>query len=347
MIKPQVIVLAGGVGSRFWPISQIEKPKQFLDFFNTGKTLLQTTFERFEQSFGAENIWVITHERYATEVKDQLKNLNLEQLLLEPIQKNTAASIAYATYQIAKKNPDTVLIISPADHFILKPKELERHLQTGCQFMNHKTGILTLGIDPTRADTNYGYIQADTTSYEIENISKVLSFVEKPPLEKAKTMLLQGDYYWNSGIFISNLRSLINIFSKHAPIYHKNLKQEHQSIQEIFTQFPDLSFDYAVMEKAEEIYILRATIGWSDLGTWNSIYHHSEKDKNENAIQGKNIFVYDAHRNFIKVPEKKYLILQGLEDYTVVDTEKALLICKREQEQEIFHLFKIIQQQNS
>jgi len=302
------VILAGGAGTRFWPISRQALPKQFLDFLGTGRTFIQSTFDRLIQLIAIDKIWIITHKDYFALVREQLPELPLSNILLEPERKNTAASFAYASYKIAQTDPGATVAFLPSDHFILKENKFLQILKKGYQFIQDKEGILTLGVAPTYPETGYGYIQTDIRIRGEEDILPILAFKEKPTIQKATEMLAQGNYYWNSGIYIYPLKAGLHLFETYAPIFHQlfsrllnswDTTQEQRQLEEIFKSLPIISFDYAIMEYVRESFMIPANIGWSDLGTWNSIYKHLERDEHENVILGKNIFLYEAQRNFV------------------------------------------------
>jgi mannose-1-phosphate guanylyltransferase len=338
--------MAGGIGSRFWPLSRIDKPKQFLDFLDTGKTLLQQTYNRFIKICPKENILVVTNGNYSELVFEQLPGIKPKQVLLEPLRKNTAPCIAYANYKIQKVNPEATVVVAPSDHLILKESEFVRVIRKGLEFVKNTDSLLTLGITPDRPETGYGYIQATNgeTSFNIPNLKKVKTFTEKPDYEMARVFYESGEFFWNSGIFIWSLKSIMQAFEKHLPevnilfaegkeIY--NTEGEKDFILNTYSNCKNISIDYGIMEKAENVYVLCSDFGWSDLGTWGSIFEHSPKQKGENVVSGKNVFIYDMKNSFVKVPNDKLVVLQGLESYIVVESQNMLLICKREDEQKI------------
>ena len=341
------VIMAGGAGTRFWPISRSSYPKQFIDILGTGKTLLQQTFDRFLKICPVENIYIVTSSEYKDLTLKQLPQIQEKQVLLEPARRNTAPCIAYANFRIQTINPDANIIVAPSDHLILQEDNFIETIKTGLSFVNKNDALLTLGIHPNRPDTGYGYIQVDNdyNNKEIKPFEKVKTFTEKPNLEMAKFFVESGEFYWNSGIFIWSLKSIQKSFESHLnDIYALfaekaeafGTKEEPGAITEIYPACKNISIDYGIMEKASNVFVLGCDFGWSDLGTWTSLFEHSDKDKDNNAISGKNIMVYDTKNTIIKSTNKdKLIVVQGLSDFIVVDTEDALLICKKEEEQQI------------
>jgi mannose-1-phosphate guanylyltransferase len=338
-----VAIMAGGVGTRFWPKSRTSFPKQFLDILGTGKTLIQSTFERYSKIVPTENIFVITAEDYVNITQKQLPDLPAENIVAEPFRKNTAPCIAYAAFKIHEKNPNAIMIAAPADNLILEQEKFLEVLKRALYFVTDEDALVTLGIMPTHPNTGYGYIQHNGTQ-AAPGIFKVKTFTEKPNLELAKAFIKSGDFLWNSGIFIWKCNTIIDSFEKLLPEIHElfnaekeklNTSQEKKIIEDIYAKCPSISIDFGVMEKASNVYISPANFYWSDLGTWNSAYANMEKDYFENAVAGSNVIVYDTQKCIVQVPDKKLVLLQGLDDYIVVDTDDVLMICKKEKEQEI------------
>lgn len=338
-----VAIMAGGIGSRFWPMSRTDFPKQFLDILNTGRTLIQSTYDRFAQFIPAENIYVVTSNQYKELVAKQLPDLKTSNILCEPSRKNTAACIAYVSYKLHEINPNANLICSPADHIVLDTDGFKKICMDGLHFTAHIKALVTLGIKPTYANTGYGYIQYEQQSVS-DNIYKVKTFTEKPDKELAKTFIASGDFLWNAGIFMWQVKNIIKAFEKFLPEMHEmfdaekanfNTKKEHAAIERIYPQCVNISIDYGVMEKADNVYVIPSSFGWSDLGTWASAYDNLEKDYLENAVAGNNVMVIDATKNMVHADNKKLVLLQGLDDFIVVDTHDVLLICKKDKEQEI------------
>ncbi len=336
-------IMAGGIGSRFWPASRTAKSKQFLDILGTGRTLIQATYDRFLKICPKENIFILTHTDYINLVKQQLPDITDEQILTEPARKNTAPCIAYAAFKINKLNPDANIIVAPSDHIILKEDEFVRIAELAIDFVSKNDALCTLGIRPTRPDTGYGYIQyfEEETS---EGIHKVKTFTEKPEKEVAKQFLASGDFLWNGGIFIWNVKSILSSLEKNLiQVYDAFVEaepdiltsNEKNAVEKAFITCPSISIDYGVMEKAKNVYTLPSSFGWSDLGTWASLYAEKEKDYFNNAVNGKNVVVYDSTNNIINVSDKKLVVIQGLENFIVVDTDDVLLICNKDEEQRI------------
>jgi mannose-1-phosphate guanylyltransferase len=338
-----VAIMAGGIGSRFWPMSRTGFPKQFLDILNQGRTLIQATYDRFAQYILKENIYVVTTQQYEPIVAKQLPELDPANILCEPSRKNTAPCVAYISYKLQQLNPKSNLICAPADHLILDDIAFRKVSLEALDFTEKHNALLTLGVTPTYPNTGYGYIQYEGQSVT-DNTYKVKSFTEKPDMELAKTFLASGDFLWNAGIFVWQSKNIITAFEKYLPEIHdvfeadKNLfntPEEKAAIENIYPQCVNISIDFGIIEKADNVYVIPASFGWSDLGTWGSAYDNLEKDHLENAIAGDNVLVFDAAWNVVHADNKKLVLLQGLEGYIVVDTKDVLLICKREKEQEI------------
>lgn len=343
MSNNYVAIMAGGIGSRFWPASRTALPKQFLDILGTGKTLLQSTFDRFSKICPPENIFILTNKEYADIVKQQLPQLSDNQILGEPQRKNTAPCIAYAAQKIALKDSNANIIVAPSDHIVLNEDEFVRISNVALNFVSVNDALVTLGIVPTRPDTGYGYIQYLEKASE-EEIYKVKTFAEKPNLETAKKFIASGDFLWNAGIFIWNVQSIlksldINLKDIYEAFHEvKNTfytENEAKGIEKAFSICPSISIDYGIMEKADNVFVIPSSFGWSDLGTWKSLYEEKEKDENQNAITGENIFLFEAENNMIHNAQNKLIVLQGLKNYIVVDTPDALLICNKDEEQRI------------
>jgi len=333
--------MAGGIGSRFWPMSRTKFPKQFIDILGTGQTLIQQTFDRLEKIIPKENILVVTNELYKELVMEQL-GIDADQVLCEPSRRNTAPCIAYANYKIAQKNPNANIIVAPADHLILKEQKFLEVMEKALSFTSTHDALLTLGISPSRPDTGYGYIQFDDSNED--EIKKVKTFTEKPDLELAKQFLESGDFSWNSGMFIWSLASIQNAFEKLLPEMDSlfkeekdafNTENEEEAINKIYSVCKSISIDYGIMEKSENVNVISADIGWSDLGTWGSIYTHLDQDESGNAVVGKHVMLYDSEDCIVSVPKDKLVVLQGLKDYIVVESNDTLLVCKKEDEQKI------------
>ncbi len=337
--------MAGGIGSRFWPMSRNVFPKQFLDILGSGKTLLQQTYDRFLKACPKENIFVVTNEAYVDLVLKQLPDLNPSQVLGEPHRKNTAPCITFATYKISKLNPDAKIVVAPSDHIITKEDEFISAILKGLDFVLKNDSLLTLGIQPNRPDTGYGYIQFIADKIEEENkISKVKTFTEKPNLDMAKFFLQSGEFLWNAGIFLWNAKSIHAAIKSHLPEIdglfreaskHFNTGKEYDYVKNAYEQCTNISIDFGVMEKAKNVYVMSADFGWSDLGTYGSLYEHIRHDANENAVVGKNVMLYETKNCIINMPKDKLVVVQGLDDYIVVESEGVLLICRKQDEQQI------------
>jgi len=340
------IIMAGGVGTRFWPMSTTQHPKQFIDILGTGRTLLQQTYDRLLGVCDTTKIYVVTSNAYQNLVAEQLPNLPLENILTEPARKNTAPCVAYASYKIHKLDPKAITIVAPSDHLIKKESTFVKAIKSCFTKAEKEDCLITLGIKPTRPDTGYGYIQIKESDVaEKDNrIYKVKTFTEKPDHDMAKFFMDSGDFLWNSGIFIWSTQSIINAMEKSDPelanVFKEgwdsyNTKKEKEFINKAYAVCKNISIDYSVMEKAKNVYVRSSIFGWSDLGTWGSLYTHIPKDKNRNALVGKNIITYDSKNCIIQVPNEKLVVLQGLEDYIVVESEGVLMICKKQDEQQI------------
>ncbi len=337
-----VVIMAGGIGSRFWPYSRASHPKQFHDILGTGRTMLQQTADRFEGICPHENIFVVTNEDYYQLVKEQLPFLSDEQILLEPVMRNTAPCIAYASYKIYSKDPDANLVISPADHVILNPEQFKKDIQQVLSVTEKHNVLATLGISPTRPDTGYGYIQANNEE-TLSSLFKVKTFTEKPNLELAQAFLDSGDFVWNAGIFVWKAKTIIGYFEKLlpeiagpfqelTPHYYTETEKEH--MQRAYYQCRNISIDYGIMEHADQVYVLPGDFGWSDLGTWKSLYEQSEKDQNQNAFLG-DVMAYDTKNCIVKTPKERLVVIQGLDNFIVAEHDNVLLICHKDQEQQV------------
>jgi mannose-1-phosphate guanylyltransferase len=342
-----VIIMAGGVGSRFWPLSRREKPKQFLDILGKGETLLQQTYRRFTSICRKENIFIVTSAEHKNLVTEQL-DINPDNVLGEPFRRNTAPCLAYGTFRILRENPDAVIAVTPADHFIIKEDRFCEVISNGLEFTKGHDALLTLGIKPDRPETGYGYIQADRKKpvAGIDGLMKVKTFTEKPDLELAKVFIQSGDFYWNSGIFIWNIKSIMKAFEKHLPEMFSAFEEgkefygtdgEGKFIGKTYAECRSISIDYGIMEKADNVYVMCTDIGWSDLGTWSSLQENSPVDKKGNSRVNGEIYSYDCKGNIYNVSSGKIAVIQGLEDYIVVDSPDVLLIVKKEEEQNIKH----------
>lgn len=337
-----VLIMAGGVGSRFWPKSRNHFPKQFIDILGIGKSLLQLTYERFLKICPPENIYVLTNEQYSELVKEQISSLSDHQVLLEPSRNNTAPCIAYASYKILKSNQNANIVVAPSDHLILKEQEFINKIHQALDFTGGNDALLTLGINPTRPDTGYGYINFKRE--DKRDIYPVLRFMEKPVLEKAKEFIKSGEFLWNAGIFIWSAKSIVAAFQKYAPELHElftlgnpyyNTKEEGRFIAKNYPTSPNISIDYAILEKADNVFTIPADIGWSDLGTWASLHTVANKDLNQNVINSKLVNLEATNNCIIHLPKGKAAVVKGLNDFIVVDDGDVLLIYPKSDEQEI------------
>jgi mannose-1-phosphate guanylyltransferase len=338
-----VAIMAGGIGSRFWPKSRVAYPKQFLDILNTGKTLIQWTYERFAAFIPEENIYVVTSQEYTDIVQEQLPTINPGNILSEPSRKNTAPCVAWISYKLLQKDPEASLIIAPSDHLITDNEAFRNICRKALEFVSDIKAFVTLGITPTQPNTGYGYIQHEPLSVA-DNIYKVKTFTEKPNLELARTFIASGDFLWNAGIFVWKVKNIVKAFEQFEPEMfevfegekqHFNTNEELPAIERIYPLCTNISIDYAIMEKSDNVYVIPSSFGWSDLGTWNSAYENLEKDYLGNAVAGKNVIVIDATNSMVSVPENKLVVLQGLDDFILVDTDDVLMVCKRDKEQDI------------
>ena len=331
--------MAGGIGSRFWPMSTQKYPKQFQDILGTGRTMIQQTYDRIRKIVPVENIYVITNKEYLSLTAEQLPEIKVENIVGEPMMKNTAACNIYMAKKIAARNSDANIIVLPADHLILKENIFLKKTELAFNLAEKNDYLITLGIKPTRPDTGYGYIQF--VEKKNSEYFKVKTFTEKPDLEIAQTFLESGDFLWNAGIFIWSTKSILAAFESYLPEMAQNFESceynsenEKNCIDQIYPKVNKISIDNGILEKAQNVHVIPADLGWSDLGTWNSIYENAEKDKDDNAAKSKYIVTYNSKGNLIKLKnQNKAVVIDGLENYIIVDTDKALLICPRENDQ--------------
>lgn len=331
--------MAGGIGSRFWPMSTQKYPKQFQDILGTGRTMIQQTYDRISKIVPAENIYVITNSEYVSLTEQQLPELNFENIVGEPMMKNTAACNIYMANKIAAKNPEANMIVLPADHLILKENTFLEKVELAFSLASQNDFLITLGITPTRPDTGFGYIQFLETKNS--DYFKVKTFTEKPDLEIAENFLASGDFLWNAGIFIWNVKSILAAFGEYLEDMSQqfiscdyNTEGEATCIETIYPKVAKISIDNGILEKAQNVYVIPADLGWSDLGTWTSVFENAKKDDDKNAIQSRHVMTYNSKGNIIQIKNKnKAAIIDGLKDFIIVDTEKALLICPRENDQ--------------
>ena len=341
-----LVIMAGGVGSRFWPMSTTEHPKQFIDVLGVGKSLLQLTVERFKGLVEPDNVWVVTNQKYSDIVKQQLPEMPESNILCEPCRRNTAPCIAYVSWRIKSKNPKANIVVTPSDHIVTNTVEFQRVIKQCMKFTSETDAIVTLGMKPDRPETGYGYIQADLSTASLRNkeIYRVDSFREKPNVETALGYIQKNNYFWNAGIFIWNVNTIVNafriyqpamakIFESMLPIY--GTEKEQEVINERFPECESISVDYAIMEKAEEIFVCPADFGWSDLGTWGSLLIQSKKDMYGNACIGTDINIFESHNCIVHTTQEKKVVIQGLDGYIVAENNDTLLICKLTEEQRI------------
>lgn len=338
-----VAVMAGGIGSRFWPMSRSNYPKQFLDVLGVGRTLIQQTVDRYKKIVPLEHIYIVTSAEYAGLVQAQLPEIPRAQVLTEPYRKNTAACIAYIAYKLKAIDPKASMIAAPADHLVMDGEAFASVADQAFRFVEERDALVTIGIKPNHPNTGYGYIQFDP-EVKVGEVYDVKTFTEKPNLEMAQTFLASGDFLWNAGIFTWTVDSILAALEKQAPEINELFQAERsafhtadeaEAVERIYTQCVNTSIDIAVMEKADNVYVIPANFGWSDLGTWNSAWDNIEKDYFGNAVVGRKVMVVDANNCMVHATADKLLVLQGLEDHIIVDTPDVLLICKRDQEQAI------------
>ncbi len=338
--------MAGGVGSRFWPMSTEERPKQFIDVLGVGRTLLQLTYDRFKDVVPAENVWVVTNARYADICAEQLPDMPRGNILQEPCRRNTAPCIAYVSCRIKEQDDNANIVVAPSDHIVMNVTEFQRVIRQCLDFVNDTDAILTLGMKPTRPETGYGYIQADLSASSVRNkeIFRVFSFREKPDLQTAEQYIQDQSYFWNSGIFIWNVSTIVNAFRIYQPTMirlfdtirpYMGTEREQEMLNQRYPECENISIDYAIMEKADEIYVCPADFGWSDLGTWGSLLMQTPRDLQGNSLIGANIRVFDTKDCIIHATEEKKVVVQGLEGYIVAEKDNTLLICRLSEEQKI------------
>lgn len=342
MSKNYVAIMAGGIGSRFWPGSRVSRPKQFLDILGVGKSLIRLTFERFLKVCPKENIFIVTNKMYKDLVKEHLPELTDNQILCEPSRNNTAPCVAYTCFKLEDLEPDANIVIAPSDHIILDEVNFTKTVNQGLDFVSQNEALLTLGIQPSHPNTGYGYI--NFAKANDNGVHKVVKFTEKPNLETAEAFIEDGNYLWNAGIFIWNVKTILKSFHQNAPEIYDILKEgksayntasEQDFVDEAYPTTPSISVDYAIMEKAENVYTIPSAFGWSDLGTWGSLYIESEKDEQNNVINGNQVNLDEVSNSLIRMPKDKLLVAKGLDDYIIIDEEDVLLIYPKSKEQEI------------
>lgn len=353
-----LVVMAGGIGSRFWPFSRTHHPKQFHDVLGMGRSMLQLTVDRFRGICPPENVFVVTNRDYTELVQQHLPELPVDQILGEPIGRNTAPCIAYASYRIAQRDPEAVIVVTPADHAVMHEENFREAIRTALGAARTHDVLITLGIQPSRPDTGYGYIQyidEDVKPQDVQaapgaapstfpsGLFKVKTFTEKPNLELARMFVASGDFLWNSGLFVWRADAIINAFHHYlsdiAEVFDEGYtelgtEREEDFITRAYTRCRNISIDYGVMEKADNVYVLPADFGWSDLGTWDSLHRMGQHDADENVVDG-NALLYDTKECVIKTPSERLVVVQGLEGYIVAEYDNVLLICKRTEEQRV------------
>lgn len=341
-----LVIMAGGVGSRFWPMSTPQRPKQFVDVMGCGRTLIQLTFDRFKTIIPEENVWVVTSADYAATVHEQLPEIPNDHILKEPCRRNTAPCIAYVSWRIKAQDPKANIVVTPSDAIVMDTPEYQRVISSCLKFVAESDAMVTLGMKPTRPETGYGYIQADLSYSTARNkeIYRVDSFKEKPDIDTAKRYIQKNNFFWNAGIFIWNVGTIVNALRVYQPTLSQTFEnllpvygteKEQEAIDEVFPQCENISIDYAIMEKAEEIYVFPANFGWSDLGTWGSLLENSKRDIYGNAFVGQNISVYDTTNCMIHASQEKRVVVQGLDGFIVAECDDTLLICRLTDEQRI------------
>ena len=338
--------MAGGIGSRFWPMSSPEMPKQFIDVLGCGRTLIQLTVDRFKDVCLPEYFWVVTSAKYAEIVKEQLPEVPVDHILLEPCRRNTAPCIAYVSWKIKVRNPKANIVVTPSDHVVMNVREFARVVTSAMKFTADSDAIVTLGMKANRAETGYGYIEAELSMACPSNkeIYRVDAFREKPDLATAERYLQRNNYFWNAGIFVWNVNTIVNairvyqpamarVFERLLPYYYTDKEQE--MVDELFPTCENISVDYAVMEKADEIYVFPASFGWSDLGTWGSLHENSKRDAHNNVCIGSNIKMYESRNCIVHTTQEKKVVVQGLDGYIVAEKDNTLLVCRLTEEQRI------------
>lgn len=345
------ILMAGGVGARFWPVSTVELPKQFHDMLGTGETLIQKTLNRVSKLIPAKNILILTNEKYRDLVLEQLPQVSQDQILLEPAMRNTAPCILYVSLKIKKQNPNAIMVVAPTDHWIENEDMFLKNLQEAFDFCKNKKALMTLGIQPTFPNTGYGYIEYDKSDENI--LKKVVQFIEKPDYNTAKSFLKRGNFLWNAGIFIWSAKAITQAFEKYQPVMNElflkgdtiyNTNDEYHFIKKYYSTAENISIDYAIMEKADNTYVLPVSFDWNDLGTWGSLYDKLPKDENKNAIVNAQVLLKNASNNIIRTSKDKIVVIDGLNDYIVVDKDNVLLIYPKEKEQNIKLILKEVEE---
>jgi len=340
------VIMAGGIGERFWPLSRHYRPKQFIDILGTGQTLLQQTYSRFEKILDARNIFVITNKKYQALVLEQIPGMNSENVICEPTRKNTGPCIAYAAWKIKAIDPKACLVVAPSDHLILNEDEFLKVIKSALHAASRKEWLFTLGITPSRPDTGYGYIQYvdGVVVDDYPKLKKVKTFTEKPTRDFAESFLESGDFLWNSGIFVWSATAIVEAFEKHEPeisfVFNEaeglyNTPKEETYMSTAFATCKSIAIDYAILEKADNVHVFVSNFGWTDLGTWTSLFDNTKKDKNNNSVSGRNVILNQVTNCIFNVPNDKIVVAQGLDGYIVAESDNAILICPKEKEQEI------------
>lgn len=341
-----LVIMAGGIGSRFWPMSTEEMPKQFIDVLGVGRSLMQLTIDRFKGICPPENIWVVTNARYVDTVAEQLPEIPRRNILSEPCRRNTAPCIAYVSWRIKLQDPTANIVVSPSDHVVVNVPEFQRVIKNALQFAGETDAIVTLGMKPNRPETGYGYIKADMSQQSPRNneMFSVDAFREKPDLETAKEYITHNCYFWNAGIFVWNVSTIVNAFRMYHPQISNIFEgmqnvlgtdMEQEAVDSKYAECENISVDYAILEKADEIFVQPADFGWSDLGTWGTLHQLSKKDDNNNALISQNVQVYESNNNIINIEGARQVVVQGLDGYIVAERDGRLLICKLSEEQRI------------
>ena len=335
--KNYCVILAGGRGRRLWPCSRDQYPKQFIDFFGTGRTQLQTTYDRFVKVLPKENIFICTCKEYVSIVREQLPDFDERKILVEPLNRNTAPSVAWANMRIKRTDPDANIIITPSDHMVMNEDSFAHSLEIGLSYVSENDVLLVMGVKPTRPEPGYGYIQLGDLSCKPE-VFRVKSFTEKPEREFAKMFMESGEFYWNTSVFISNTRYLTQSFEEIFPSVLRNLKfenpnytyeEELEYVAQNYPRYPNLSIDYAILEHSQNVYVMKCDFGWADLGTWHAIYECMSKGEDDNVIVNSNVMLEDSHNNVIKLPKDRLGVINGLDGYIVAEEGNVLLICKK------------------
>ena len=339
-----LVIMAGGIGSRFWPMSTPQCPKQFLDITGCGKTMIQQTFERYDGIIDIDHVWVVTSKGYMNLVLGQLQGINPQHVLLEPCMRNTAPCIAYVSWKIQKEDPEALMVVAPSDHLVLKENAFKNYIQKGFKYIESWEGIITMGMKPNEPNTGYGYIEQGEEVFVGEGVYKLKSFREKPDLKTAISYLKQGGFTWNSGMFMWSVEVIVGELRKYNPEIADIMDKiepslftdkEQETVNELFPLCPKISIDYAVMEKTDIAYVMPAEYGWSDLGTWGSLHTLTQQDDNKNAVIGNNVKLVESNGCMVKMPKDKQVVIQGLKDFIVAEHDNTLLICQLSQEQSI------------